>query len=170
MPTWTANLVKIDFDVPLRLWTGQGALAYDVDSDGVAEIWSGAGALLQVSELEIGEPDRRLTVQLSAIPASLRADFLQDRGPKKATVWWIFSLDGGASWNRAPLKSIGQLSSPLMQDGVLGVEVETIRGDVDHGTVRQWSHEDQQRRFPDDKGFEDLRELAQQGVDTTWPP
>ena len=167
----TANLIQIETDTdPERYWTGQADLSFQVSGESTPHNWVGAGSIFQISNLEIGEPDRRLTIQLSAIPTARRSYFLQDYGPKKVQIWWIFSLDNGQTWHEAPLKFIGRLSSPLMEDGELRVEIETLRGDVDHGTPKRWSHEDQQRRFTGDKGFEYMRALSQQGVDTTWPP
>ena len=82
----------------------------------------------------------------------------------------IFSHDKGATWQSAPLTYNGRLSSPTMVNGRLTVELETLRGDVDHGEILYWSHEDQQRRFPGDKGFEYMRQLAGKGTETGWPP
>ena len=173
MSALTANLIQIDTNdanAPLRYWTGQGTLSFQVTGDTALRNWIGSGSLIRVSNLEIGEPDRRLSIQLSAVPANRRSHFLQDYGPKRVQLWWIFSLNRGQNWNEAPLKFMGKLSSPQMHDGSLQVEIETLRGDVDHGTTKMWSHEDQQRSFSGDKGFEHMRALSQQGVDTTWPP
>ncbi len=150
----------------LRLWTGVGSVTVGGNT------YPGGGQALGVSEYEntTGDPDRRLQIRLSGIPKDLRAQFLQDSGPLPVTVGWIYSQDRGGTWAEAPISFRGRLSSPTMSEGVLTVEVETQRGDVDRGLPLRWSHEDQQRRFPGDEGLEHMRALSQQGVESSWPP
>lgn len=156
---------------PLRLWTGYGTLTFGNRN------YTGAGSVLGVSEVEtaLGEPDKRVTLSLSGVPRASRRRFLQDVGPKEVVIEWIFSLDRGKTWSKAPNDMTpftfrGQLSSPSMTQGVLTVEVETMRGDVDRGRPLPWSHEDQQQRHPGDRGMEYMRILANEGVTTAWPP
>ena len=150
----------------LRLWTGLGSITAGGNT------YQGGGKALGVSEYEntTGDPDRRLQIRLSGIPADMRAQFLQDSGPLPVTVGWIYSQDRGGTWAEVPIKFRGRLSSPSLVAGQLTVEVETQRGDVDQGIPLRWSHEDQQRRFPGDKGLEYMRALSQQGVESSWPP
>lgn len=172
---WRQNLITIgenstESGFPLRLWTGQGGLRVD------SRLYRGGGAALGVSEVETasGEPDKRVTLSLSGIPRALRRQFLQDVGPKGVLIEWVFSLDRGKTWSKAPSTAPfafrGRLSTPSLVQGVLTVEVETMRGDVDRGRPLRWSHEDQQRRHPEDKGMEYMRRLANEGVTTAWPP
>ena len=155
---------------PLRLWTGYGPLTFG------NQTYQGAGAVLGVSEVEtaLGEPDKRVTLHLSGIPRPLRRTFLQDAGPKEVLIEWIFSLDRGKTWSKAPNTTPfafrGRLSTPSMTQGMLTVEVETMRGDVDRGRPLRWSHEDQQQRHPGDLGMTYMRALANEGVTTAWPP
>ncbi len=165
--TWIQHLVTIESAPPLRLWTGQGGLRLD------GKLYRGGGAALKVgaAETAAGDPDRRLTLTLSGIPKDLRSKFLQDAGPQKTTVEWVYSQDSGKSWRRIEdLSFRGRLSTPSLVEGALQVEIETLRGDVDRGRPLRWSHEDQQRRFPGDKGLEYMRALAQQGQEASWPP
>ena len=130
--TWIQNLITVEYETALRLWTGRGDLEFG------GQTYRGGGAALRVSEVETasGEPDRRVTLTLSGIPRDLRREFLQDEGSLPVTV-----------------------------------EIETQRGDVDRGRPLRWSHEDQQRRFPDDLGMEYMRKLAHDdGIETGWPP
>ena len=156
---------------PLRLWTGYGTLTFG------GRNYTGTGSVLGVSEVETvpGEPDKRVTLSLSGISLATRRQFLQDVGPMEVQIEWVFSLDRGKTWSKAPNDMTpftfhGQLSSPSMTQGVLTVEVETMRGNVDRGKPLRWSHEDQQRRHPGDKGMEYMRALANEGVTTAWPP
>ena len=163
---WSQYAITIQTDPPTRFWTGRGRLDYSGD------LFEGGGQAVGVGEVELvsGNPDRRLTITLSSIPSALRAQFLQDVGAVEVEVALIFSADRGSTWQSAPLSYSGRLSSPTMVNGRLTVELETLRGDVDHGEVRYWSHEDQMRRFPGDKGMEYMRQLAQKGTETSWPP
>lgn len=168
---WRQNLITIgdhstESGFPLRLWTGQGGLRVG------SQLYQGGGAALAVSEVETasGEPDKRVTLRLSGIPRALRRQFLQDVGPMEVLIEWIFSKDRGSTWQKIPISFQGRLSTPSLAQGVLTVEVETMRGDVDRGHPLRWSHEDQQRRHSGDKGMEYMRALAQQGVQTEWPP
>ena len=163
---WTQYAITINTSPVTRFWTGRGRLDYQGD------LFEGGGRAVGVGEIELvsGNPDRRLTITLSSIPPSVRAEFLQDVGAVEVEVALIYSTDRGDTWRNAPLTYNGRLSSPTMVNGRLTVELETLRGDVDHGEVRYWSHEDQERRFPGDKGFEYMRQLAQKGTETGWPP
>lgn len=165
--TWIQNLITVEYETVLRLWTGEGDLEFG------GQTWRGGGAALRVSEVETasGEPDRRVTLTLSGIPRDLRREFLQDEGPLPVTVGWIYSTDRGGTWTEIPISFRGRLSTPALSDGVLTVEIETQRGDVDRGRPLRWSHEDQQRRFPGDLGMEYMRKLAHDdGIETGWPP
>ena len=163
---WAQYAITINTSPVTRFWTGRGRLDYQGD------LFEGGGRAVGVGEIELvsGNPDRRLTITLSSIPPSVRAEFLQDVGAVEVEVSLIFSADRGSTWRAAPLSYSGRLSSPTMVNGRLTVELETLRGDVDHGETRYWSHEDQERRYPGDKGFEYMRQLAQKGTETSWPP
>ena len=163
---WSQYAITIQTDPPTRFWTGRGRLDYSGD------LFEGGGQAVGVGEVELvsGNPDRRLTITLSSIPSALRAQFLQDVGAVEVEVALIFSADRGSTWQSAPLSYSGRLSSPTMVNGRLTVELETLRGDVDHGEVRYWSHEDQERRFPGDKGMEYMRQLSEGDGDEYMRP
>ncbi len=163
---WVQHLITIETSPVVRLWTGYDRLSIGGHS------YEGGGKALSISEAETtsGDPDRRMTLTLSGIPTDTRRKFLQDVGPLPAMIEWIYSNNSGASWQKIPLSFRGRLSTPAFSDGTFQIEIETLRGDVDRGRPLRWSHEDQQRRFPEDKGLEHMRTLAQQGVETGWPP
>ena len=163
---WLQNLITINTNPVLLLWSGHGRLRL------AGVNYEGGGQALSIGEAETvsGEPDRRMTIQLSGIPAAIRQQFLQDVGPAAVTVEWIYSENSGKDWVKIPVAFRGRLSTPNLSEGVLTIEIETPRGDVDRGRPLRWSHEDQQRRFAGDKGMEHMSALAQGGVDTSWPP
>ena len=164
---WLQNLITIETDPVVRLWTGQGALTMN------SQRYEGGGQALALGEAETrsGDPDQRMTITLSGIPADMRRKFLQDVGPAAVTIEWIYSNDSGKTWSKiTDLSFRGRLSTPGLSEGAFQIEVETQRGDVDRGRPLRWSHEDQLRRFPSDKGLEHMRALAREGTETGWPP
>ena len=94
---------------------GSGRLDYQGD------LFEGGGRAVGVGEIELvsGNPDRRLTITLSSIPPSVRAEFLQDVGAVEVEVSLIYSADRGDTWRAAPLSYSGRLSSPTMVNGRL---------------------------------------------------
>ena len=167
MANWIQNLITVETDPVTRLWTGVGSLT--IGGHG----FTGGGAALSVSAMELtsGEPDRRMKIEISGIPNSLRGKFLQDIGPLPVLIEWVWSSDSGATWNKLrDIQFRGRLSSPSFANGVFSVELETYRGDVDRGAPRLWSHEVQQRRTAGDKGMEYMRLLSREGIETGWPP
>jgi len=139
------------------------------------QAYQGMSTALEVGTVEVtaGTPDRRLTLRLGTVPMALRSRFLQDDGPRPVRVKLArVTRTSGASPQGTVLQTMhaGRLSTASMQHGVLTVEVETRLGDVDRGVPLQWSHEDQQRRYPGDLGLEHMRALARGGITGAWPP
>ena len=150
----------------LRFWSGD----YDLTFDG--ETYQGRNFVnLSPAEAGIGSPNTRLVASFSVVDPTLRAAFLQDLGPVMVTIEYIYSADGGLSYQIIPggRKFVGRMSNPVIKDGIYRVELETYGGDVDRGRPLRWSHEDQLRRYPGDKGLEFMREL-EEGVEVKWPP
>ena len=132
MANWIQNLITVETDPVTRLWTGVGSLT--IGGHG----FTGGGAALSVSAMELtsGEPDRRMKIEISGIPNSLRGKFLQDVGPLPVLIEWVWSSDSGATWNKlCDIQFRGRLSSPSFANGVFSVELETYRGDVDRGSA-----------------------------------
>ena len=159
------NLITLHLSPVLHYWTGKGNLVLGGNT------YLGVGQALSISETEYrtGSPDKRLTISLGVIPPLMRAKFLQDVGPILVEVNWILRSGPGASWSILTPVYRGRLSNPEMAGGVLKVQLETLRGDVEKGRPLRWSHEDQQTRSGD-RGMEYMRSLAGKGVETTWPP
>ena len=161
-----AYTIQISKTTPQRFWTGYGTLTYG------GHHWAGGGHALGFSGLELvaGNPDRRSVLTIAGIDPTLRADFLQDVGPVPVIVQWIYSDDGGATWTDAPVRFVGRISTCKGSEGQFEMEVETLKGDVLRGRPEKISHEDQQRRFKNDRGLEYMRALSQKGFDSGWPP
>lgn len=160
------HLVELLVDPPLRYWSGVGELVHDGNT------YQGANKLHFVGPLEQRptKPSRRMEVHISLKEDARLAEFLQDRGPFGVVIHYLGRSGPGGAVVLLPVRFVGRASSPAIVQRMLKLELETLKGDVDRGTVRYWSHEDQQALFPGDKGLEHMRKLAEEGVDTTWPP
>ena len=149
----------------IRFWSGDEDLIFD------SKAYAGRNFIaLSGSENSIGAPSRRMTASFAATTPELRAALLQDPGPLMVVIEWIVSNDYGQTWNRVPHKFVGKLSKPVIKDGIYSIEIETYGGDIDRGRPLKWSHDDQQKRFPGDRGMEYTRRLAEGIRDATWPP
>ena len=157
---WLANFM----DSGHKFWSGQD----DLTLNGVT--YQGRSFIsLSTAEASLEAPRRRMTASFPAVDGALRAMLMQDPGPLMVEIRWIYSMDHGQTWMLIPRKFIGRLSSPIIREGSYTIEIETFGGDADRGRPLRWSDEDQQRRFPGDKGLEYMRDLSE-GIDTKWPP
>ena len=146
-------------------WTG-GA---DLTIDGRTYLGIGAIARLTSMPVEAGEPEKRATITLSAIPPEQRQFWLREAvGPHDVIVRQLISRDG-RSWQFIPRMFRGQLSSPRLQGGAYSVDIVYRIININRGRSVFWSHESQRRLYPGDDGFEHAATIAD-GVDIDWPP
>ena len=157
---WLANFV----DSGYRFWSGDGNLTIG----GVT--YQGRNFIsLSTAEASLDAPRRRMTASFTIFDSTLRRALLQDPGPLTVEIRWIYSIDNGVNWLMVPRRFVGRLSTPVIRDGRYTIEIETYGGDVDRGRPLKWSHEDQMRRFPGDRGLEYMRAISE-GVEISWPP
>ena len=156
-----------------RFWSGVGQLTL------IGETWLGGGRAVSQggrpivaigpAEATAGVPDLRLQVTIDVETATLRTALLQDLGPARAIVYWI-SRSGGGSWTVHPFRVDGNLSRPQVVGTVASFEIETLAARADAQIPKFWSHEDQQRRRPGDRGLEYMAALAAREIQSDWPP
>ena len=157
---WLAYFV----DSGYRFWSGDG----DITIGGVT--YQGRNFIsLSTAEASLEAPRRRMTASFTIFDSTLRRALLQDPGPLTVEIRWIYSIDNGVTWLIVPRRFVGRLSTPVIRDGTYTIEIETYGGDIDRGRPLKWSHEDQIRRFPGDRGLEYMRAISE-GVEITWPP
>ncbi len=158
---WLVEFVGTDY----RFWSGAGDLTYG------DRTYRGRGGLIELAgaETDIESPDRRITARVAIVNDELRTALMQDPSPLTVAIEWLYSWDHGHSWQRVPRRFVGRLSRPVIKDATYTIEVETHGDDIDRGRPLRWSHEDQQTRYPGDKGLEYMRELAS-GLEAAWPP
>ncbi|WP_425154711.1 hypothetical protein [Candidatus Palauibacter sp.] len=147
-----------------RFWSGHG----DLTLDGVT--YGGLGGLVELGASETdAQTATRLGVSVKAADPTLAASVLQDHGPSDVVVCWIWSADGGITWQPLDHEFRGRLSRPVLEAGVYRIEIEMYRGDIDRGRPLRWNDETQRIRAPGDTGMSRMRRLAD-GVRVTWPP
>ena len=158
---WIAHLDGVD----LRFWTGEGDLTFKGNT------YKSVG-ITDISELtdELGERDGRMTISLLLLPGADKTTLLTDIGPVEVTIQLIVSNNYGLTWTEQPIKFIGRLSNPRIDDNIYTVELERYSGDVDRGYIRLWSHEEQMSRVPGqiDRAFEMSNRLSD-GFLTQFP-
>ncbi len=145
----------------IRAWTGEGPLRF-----GGRTYEAGAGVLTVDglgTQLRGNVAGR---VGLVMPPGTRRTDVLMPIGPVPVTVHAVLSEDRGVTWRVVRTRK-GVLSTPRLAGDAFTFEVAPPNADVDRGRIRRWSHADQQRRFPGDRGLEKMRSIADKKF--RWP-
>ncbi|MCY4535168.1 MAG: hypothetical protein OXB91_07370 [Bryobacterales bacterium] len=146
----------------IEVGIGSGFLVTTHESDITLGDKTYAGGLaINVDDVQISEdsPDNRTTLTFSLIEGANYLEFGIDPGPVEVLIGFARSEDG-AEWTRMDRELRGKLSTPNIEGREVTVEMESIRGDVDSDGIRYWSHEDQQRAYRGDRGFEYTRAIA----------
>ena len=170
-----ANDVRIIFEVEAgspptgydRVWTGEGILTFEGNE------YLPGGGLIAVSPAvsEAGAPSRRLELTLDTSDATVRAA-IRDPGPRVATMRWIVSTDGGATWSAVPRRVVGRLSAPRRpspDELVLSIELES--GDRIRKAPAMWSDQDWRQLDTELVTYGGGEYLAQleAGLTVQWP-
>jgi hypothetical protein len=145
-------LCLIDYpSTPLRVWTGQGDLAWD------GHTWKGLGNLGSVSAIQerFGAQAGNITLTLAGVAPELRALALADASAGRSVRLWLAAFD--AAWAVIPdpwEPFAGTTDVHRILDGTIEVNVETWLARLRLSRVSRYTHEDQQRHFPGDRGLE----------------
>lgn len=160
-----ADLITLSTSPVIRVTTWQD----DISIGGVT--WEGGGEILDISDIQtrVDEPNERVTVTLSLADPVDFGEWLDDPGPIAVTVEKARQTAQG--WSKlSAFKYTGRLSTGQIAEGAAVLEIETRKGDALEGEALTWSDEDQRRRHPSDQGLEYMRPLADQRIETAWPP
>ena len=97
-------------------------------------------------------------------------DWRRDPGPLEALVRWVVKEPGTFEWT--VVHAVRGRFSGLRRapDGLFTVEVERLRGTLGDTVQTKWSNEDQEARYPGDRGLEYMTLLADEGITLAWPP
>lgn len=158
---WACDLL---FDSPNQLyfWNGVGDLSLD------GNIYTGAGELIGVSEMQessdIAAYGAKLT--LTGIPKYLVSTALsepyQGRHAKVK-----FGINAEGVYTAVTVFS-GEMDQMGIQYGAetvtISLDVESRLIDLDRSRVRRYTHEDQKKRFVDDRAFEFVTRLQDESL------
>lgn len=139
----------------VRLWSGYGTLSWN----GVT--WSGVGELAGISPIAETSETRAtgVTISLSGIPNDLIAKALDETRQGKQVKIWFGTTDEEVNVIADPYLSFaGRIDVPTIDEGretsTISITVESRMIDLQRARERRYTHEDQQRDFPGDRGFE----------------
>ena len=154
--------VELMFDSgPLRLWSGIGAKTLD------GEEYTGAGNFLRVSDIqETAEIQAAgATLTLSGVPSELLSLALNE--PYQQRRARIFFGLMGAADDMAEIFTARMDQMTLAEEPetcTIQLTVENILVDLERARVARYTNNDQQSRFPGDKGLEFVESLQKREV------
>lgn len=148
----------------LRLWSGIGPIAWN------GETWQGTGDLAAIERVEETTDIEAvgLKATLNGIPSEMVSWLLQEAQSGKPFTVWFGVLDDGAIVADPDKVFAGRMDVPTLEDGAttaaITVTVESDMVRLEQPLERRWTHEDQQRRSPGDRGFEYVAALQSKEV------
>lgn len=160
--------VALEFPSGVARWNGS---TMDIVIGG--ETFLGIGVLGSVSVVEEGAETRAygMTVGVTGIPRDAVALALTQEYQGRAATLWEVQLDAtGAPIGTPPIIFRGrmdQMSVQLGETASVTVRLENRLADWDRPRVRRYTHEDQSRAYPGDKGLEFVTSTVEK--DIVWP-
>ena len=123
---------------------------------------------VSISSGTLAGDESRVTLRLFATTDALRSAFLADPGPALITIRQVVSTTDGAPWALVPRAFTGRISGTELRGDRFMVDIVDRYGDPLRPAPLFWSDEDQQRRFPGDKGLKYMKQIAA-GLQVEWP-
>ena len=169
---WAAEINGIGLTKsPFRLWSGEGSTTISGKSY-QGTTFSGGGLIaVENAPISVGDNTTRAKITIAVPTSAIREMLSIDVGPVWVEAFNIISNDNGKTWIRLPTGIAGRLSKPFfdVEGSLYNVEIETYSGDADRGVPKLWSDENQRNDYPEDLGFEFMRNY-ETGIDIKWPP
>lgn len=154
--------IELLFDTgPLRFWTGYG------DKIIRSETYIGAGAFLAISDIEETAEIAAAgaTITLSGIPSEILSAALSE--PYQNRICRIYLGLVGAEDDMAEIFT-GTMDRMDIEEGaetsVVQLSVENRLLDLERERIRRYTNNDQQSRFPDDRGLEFVETLQSREI------
>lgn len=153
--------VQLDFSQPLRVCSA----GYDIDWNGVT--WMGIGALGSIEPIQEQANTEATGVRLtmSGIPSEIVAISLGEQYQGKPCQIWFSPLRADLQLFMQPVRlfygRIDTLSSEVGDTATVTVSAESRMVSWDKARVRRYNNEDQQSRYPGDRGFEYTPQLVE---------
>lgn len=143
---------------PLRFWTGIGQL------EALGETFFGFGNLIQVSKIEETSEPRApaATLVLSGVPTEIIAYAMVEPYQGRPARCWIGALDGGVLIGTPYQLYEGVMDVMEVEKGgetaIVRMNVESRKVQGLRARERNYTHQDQQRRFAGDTFLESVTE------------
>ncbi len=149
----------------IRVWTGYGNISWN------SQTWTGIGDLGGISEVIEGTALRanNVVLRLSGIPQSMLLKALDEvRSGKPATIWFG-ALDSNGAVVADPFLAFKGLIDTA--ELIEGAETGTVKVNIESELITlqqpresRYTDEDQQQKYPGDKGFEYVPKLQEWNV------
>lgn len=151
--------VDLEFDSgTLRLWTGVGAKVIDGNT------YTGAGNFLQVSEMRETAELRAsgVTLSLNGIPSNVLSLALQEPYQERPARVYFGLIGQQTAMSEVFTARMDQMT---IEEGAevctIQLSIENVLIDLERSRVLRFTNNNQQSRFPDDRGFEFVETIQQ---------
>lgn len=138
----------------LYLWTGRGNVSWN------GKTWTGVGTLGSVSTIEEGSTveARGITLTMSGIDATMLGDVLNEVQQGLPAIVYVGLFDENLTLIPNPVTAFaGRMDQPTLDvDGTtatISIACESRLMDMNTPAERRYTDEDQQRDYPNDRGF-----------------
>lgn len=146
----------------LYLWSGRGSVTWN------GHTWLGVGTMGSIAPVEEGSTveARGTTLTLSGIDVTVLGDSLTDlRQGLPVTVWFALFDDTLALIPNPVIAFQGRMDQPtISHDGqtcTIQINCESRLMDLNTPAERRYTNEDQQRDYPNDRGFEFVNSIQE---------
>lgn len=153
--------VQLDFSVPMRLCTA----GYDMAWNGFQ--WLGVGLVGTIDPIQEQATLEAIGVSMSisGVPSDLIAITLTEQYQGKPCQIWVAPLAEDLQLLSQPIKvfsgRLDTMDTDVGETATITVSAESRMVAWDKAKVRRYNNEDQQSRYPGDRGFEFVAQMVE---------
>lgn len=153
--------VQLDFTAPMRLCTA----GYDMTWDG--STWLGVGLVGSIDPIQEQATLEAIGVNMSisGVPSELIAITLVEQYQGKACQIWAAPLREDLQLVNQPIRvfsgRLDTMDTDVGDTATITVSAESRMVAWDKAKVRRYNNEDQQSRYPGDRGFEFVAQMVE---------
>lgn len=153
--------VELDFSTPVRFCTA----GYDVDWNGAT--WTGAGVLGSIEPIQeqAGTEAIGVRLTLSGVPSDLIAITLAEQYQGRSCQIWFAPLREDLRLAVPPVRlfagRMDTMDTEVGDTATISVSAESRMVSWDKPRVRRYNNEDQQSRYPGDRGLEYVAQMVE---------
>ncbi|AOZ06763.1 hypothetical protein [Cupriavidus malaysiensis] len=156
--------IQLDFSQPLRVCSA----GYDVDWNGAT--WMGIGALGSIEPIQEQASLEAIGVQLtlSGVPSEVIAITLAEQYQGKPCQIWFAPLRGDLQLATQPIRlfagRMDTMNTEVGDTATITLSAESRMVTWDRPRTRRYNNEDQQSRYPGDRGFEYVAQMVEKSL------